>query len=49
MDFRKLFDEFLVDSDKAKNGNKSAGVRARKKSVEITEKLKEFRKESLKW
>jgi len=46
---RDLFDKFLIDYEKGKNGNASAARRARKISNEITKELKEFRKESLTW
>lgn len=49
MEFKKMFDEFIVDAEKAKNGNKAAGVRARVKSLRIEEALKTFRKESMSW
>lgn len=48
-EIKKMFDEFLVDYEKAKNGNRAAGVRARVKSLRIDEALKAFRKESISW
>lgn len=42
-------DAFRVDADKfVNNGNKAAGVRARKATLELEKLLKEFRKESVK-
>ena len=46
---KELFNAFTTDAEKAKNGNHSAGVRARKTSLEIDKLLKEFRKESISW
>lgn len=43
-----LFDAFTVDAKKAEAGNKAAGARARKVSLEIADALKAFRKESVK-
>lgn len=48
-EIKKMFDEFLVDYEKAKNGNRAAGVRARVQSLHIAEALKTFRKESMSW
>lgn len=46
----ELFNAFIEDATKAKEkGNHSAGVRARKTSLEIEKLLKEFRKESISW
>lgn len=42
-----LCDAFKVDAEKAINGNKTAGQRARKTSNELTKLFKEFRKVSL--
>ncbi len=43
-----LFAEFSKDADsQIENGNKAAGQRARKVSLEIEKKLKEFRKVSI--
>lgn len=39
---------FRVDADKFVNGNKAAGVRARKASLELEKLMKQFRKESVK-
>ena len=38
---------FLADAEKAVNGNKAAGARARKASLSLCTHLKEFRKASL--
>jgi len=38
---------FAADAEKNLNGNKAAGARARKASLEIEKMLKEFRKQSL--
>lgn len=43
-----LSEEFRVNAEKNVTGNKSAGVRARKISLELCERLKEYRKESVK-
>ena len=45
----KIFKSFSVEAEKAAAGNKSAGQRARKASLELIKLLKEFRKESLTW
>lgn len=42
-----LASEFRINAEKAIMGNKSAGVRARKISMELSERLKEFRKLSI--
>lgn len=42
-----LFAEFTENANKQLNGNKAAGQRARKKSLDIEKVLKEFRKVSL--
>lgn len=43
-----LFAEFSKDANsQVENGNKAAGTRARKTSLAIQEKLKEFRKVSI--
>jgi hypothetical protein len=39
--------EFEVDAVKRENGNKAAGARARKVSLELTKLYKQFRKESV--
>jgi len=39
----KLMEEFKTDSAKQLNGNKAAGTRARKTSLEIAKELKAFR------
>lgn len=46
---KTLYASFIEDAEKGKNGNKSAAARARKTSLELTAKFKEFRKESLTW
>lgn len=38
---------FKVNADKREKGNKAAGVRARKASLELAKMLKEFRKLSI--
>lgn len=38
---------FAVDAQKNSDGNKAAGLRARKTSLELEKKLKEFRKVSV--
>jgi hypothetical protein len=44
----ELFNSFLVDANaQIEKGNKAAGTRARKMSLEIEKLLKEFRKTSL--
>lgn len=43
-----LSEEFRVNAEKNVAGNKAAGVRARKISLELGEQLKEYRKESVK-
>jgi len=43
----KKFDEFTADAVKAAAGNKAAGTRARKCSLEIANKLKAWRKQSI--
>lgn len=43
-----LSEEFRVNAEKNVAGNKAAGVRARKISLELGERLKEYRKESVK-
>lgn len=43
-----LIEEFRVNAEKNVTGNKAAGVRARKISLELGERLKEYRKESVK-
>ena len=43
-----LCEEFRVNAEKNVAGNKAAGVRARKISLELGERLKEYRKESVK-
>lgn len=42
-----LFVDFCSNAVKAEAGNKSAGARARKASLEIEKTLKEFRKTSV--
>lgn len=48
-EIKALCEAFIIDARKAKEGNKSAGARARKASLELAAKLKEFRKESVAW
>ncbi len=43
-----LFANFKAEAEKNLKGNKAAGTRARKTSLEIAKKLKEFRAESIK-
>ena len=43
------FEEFKVDAEKAKAGNKAAGRRARMTSLALDKLLLEFRKESVSW
>lgn len=43
-----LSEEFRVNAEKNVAGNKAAGTRARKISLELGERLKEYRKESVK-
>lgn len=43
----KLIDEFKANNDKNLNGNKAAGKRARKISVELGKALFEYRKVSV--
>ena len=42
-----LSEEFRINAEKNVAGNKAAGVRARKISLELGERLKEYRKESV--
>lgn len=43
-----LYEEFMKDATaQVENGNKAAGMRARKASLEIEKAMKEFRKASL--
>ncbi len=42
-----LFTAFALDAQKNVEGNKAAGVRARKASLEIEKALKEYRKASI--
>lgn len=45
---KESFDAFAKDaSAQIENGNKAAGTRARKASLEIEKALKEFRKKSI--
>lgn len=48
-EIKTLFDAFYEDAKKAEKGNKSAGVRARRVSLELDKKLFAFRRESIKW
>lgn len=43
-----LSEEFRVNAEKNVEGNKAAGLRARKISLELGTRLKEYRKESVK-
>lgn len=43
----ELFEKFSFEADKNIYGNKAAGVRARKISLEIEKTLKEYRKKSV--
>lgn len=43
----ELFAAISVDANKAVEGNKAAGARARKNSLELEKVLKEFRKVSI--
>ena len=45
----ELFDAFVADARKAEKGYGTPGRRARKVSLEIDKKLKEFRKVSMGW
>lgn len=42
-----VMNELLPNMRQSNNGNKSAGVRARKASIELEKLLKEYRKASL--
>lgn len=44
-----IYEEFLIDAKKANAGNRAAGTRARKASLQLSDLLKDFRKESLTW
>lgn len=44
----EAWDAFKVNADKKEKGNKAAGVRARKASLELAKLLKEYRAESVK-
>lgn len=48
-EIKNLFEAFVVDAKKAEAGNVAAGRRARKVSLELSDALKAFRKESIKW
>lgn len=43
----KLMRDFAVESSKALDGNKAAGTRARKITLELTAVMKQYRKESV--
>lgn len=47
LEIDSLYNEFKVQYEKFNGGNKTAGRRARKLSVEITKKLKAFRADSV--
>ena len=42
------YEEFRVNAEKNVAGNKAAGLRARKATIEIEKLMKEYRKESVK-
>jgi len=44
---QELFATFQEEAGKAADGNKAAGARARKISLEIEKRLKDFRKDSV--
>lgn len=45
---KEQLDEFVKNADtQAEKGNKAAGARARKASIELTKLLKEFRSKSI--
>lgn len=46
-EIEKLYAEFIENANKQLAGNKAAGTRARKASLEIEKKTKEFRKVSI--
>ena len=47
-DIKAKVEEFIKDADlQAEKGNKAAGMRARKASLELEKLLKEFRKVSI--
>ena len=47
-DIKAQVEEFIKDADlQAEKGNKAAGMRARKASLELEKMLKEFRKVSI--
>ncbi|HIZ15779.1 MAG TPA: histone H1 [Candidatus Tidjanibacter faecipullorum] len=47
-DIKAKVEEFIKDADlQAEKGNKAAGMRARKASLELEKMLKEFRKVSI--
>lgn len=45
--FVERVEEFKKDNEKSMKGNKAAGIRARKISLEIEKRMKEYRKLSL--
>lgn len=45
--FVERVEEFKKDNEKSMKGNKAAGIRARKVSLEIEKRMKEYRKLSL--
>lgn len=47
-DINSLMDKIKADNEKNLKGNKAAGARARKNSVELGKKLKVFRELSVK-
>ena len=46
---KELSEAFVKDAMKAQRGNKAAGVRSRKTSLELDKLSKEYRKVSLDW
>lgn len=44
---KEVYAEFLTDAEKSEEGNKAAGVRARKAMMELRTLFAEFKKESL--
>ena len=44
---KETFSTFVTENGKEQNGNKAAGTRARKASLELEKLLKEYRKISL--
>lgn len=44
---KNLFDNFIIEARKNVDGNKAAGTRARRTSLEIEKALKDYRKASI--